>query len=457
MCPLSAVILAAGQGKRMKSHVPKVLHVLAGRTLLEFVVDAARDAGAEALHVVYGHGGERVPETLAHLGVNWILQEQQLGTGHAVQQAMPAISDDAVVLVLYGDVPLVDPETLRAVVARAGEESLGLVTVCLPHPAGYGRILRDNGGHVVGIVEEKDADDKQRCIEEINTGIVAVGAARLRRWLNMLDNDNAQGEFYLTDIISLAVREGLRVDTVAPKAPEEVLGVNDRRQLALLERYFQARVAERLMVDGVTLRDPARLDVRGTLVTGQDVTMDVNVIIEGRVVIGNHVTVGPNTYIRDAEIGDHTRIHANCVIEEAQVGGDCQIGPFSRLRPQARLADQVHVGNFVEIKKSDVGAASKVNHLTYVGDSEIGRGVNVGAGTITCNYDGANKHKTVIGDGAFIGSGTELVAPVIVGAGATIGAGSTITADTLPGKLTVERSRQRTVNGWRRPVKIPSK
>lgn len=441
----------------MQSHLPKVLHRLGGRALLEFAVDAAAACGAAEINVVYGCGGDLVPQTLTHLPVRWIPQREQLGTGHAVQQAMPSIPDEATVLVLYGDVPLVNAETLQQVVAESGPTSVGLITVRLNDPTGYGRILRNPAGRVTGIVEERDADQQQRRIPEVNTGILALQADRLRGWLGSLKDANAQGEYYLTDIIGLAVQDGLTIRTIAPKAVEEVLGINDRLQLAHLERYYQRLQAERLMRSGVTLRDPARIEVRGLVETGQDVTIDINVVLEGQVSLGDRVTIGPNVVIRDSQIGPDTQILPNCVIEQSSMGAGCQIGPFSRLRPGVRLAEGVHVGNFVEIKQSDVGAGSKINHLTYVGDTDVGSRVNIGAGTITCNYDGAYKHRTLIGDNAFIGSGTELVAPVRIGAGATIGAGSTITRDTPPDELTVARSRQVTIKGWKRPTKQPPK
>ncbi len=452
MSPLVVVILAAGQGKRMKSSRPKVLHRLAGRTLLEHVVAAARTISPAKIIVVHGHGGDRVRSALSHLEVEWVEQSPQLGTGHAVSQAVPRVADESVVLVLYGDVPLVNPVTLEEVVARASEKTIGLLTVELSDPTGYGRILRHQG-RVTRIVEDGDATPAEREVGEVNTGILAVPAARLRGWLAMLEADNAQGEYYLTDVTGLAVRDGMTIETAAPLATEEVLGINDRVQLAELERYFQRREARRLMYEGVSLADPARLDVRGEVVAGRDVSIDVNVILEGRVVLGDEVVIGPNAVIRDAEIGPHTEILANCVIDSAVIGAECRIGPYARIRPETELATGVHVGNFVEIKKSRLGDGSKVNHLSYVGDSEVGRRANVGAGTITCNYDGANKHRTVIGDDAFIGSGSQLVAPVHVAAGSTIGAGSTITKDTPAGELTLSRARQTTIRGWRRPVK----
>nr|VFJ57023.1 MAG: bifunctional UDP-N-acetylglucosamine pyrophosphorylase / Glucosamine-1-phosphate N-acetyltransferase [Candidatus Kentron sp. FW] len=452
MLPLIAVILSAGQGKRMKSALPKVLHRLGGRTLLEFVVDVAAKIDSERIYIVYGYGGEHVLAAFPSPphNVNWVYQSSQLGTGHAVKQAMPYIPDEALVLVLYGDVPLISSATLREVVFKAGMRSIGLVTARLPDPTGYGRIVRDTGGRVVGIVEEKDASNTERNITEINTGIMVVPANYLRVWLDSLTKDNAQGEFYLTDIIELAVGEGISIETVTPALVEEVLGVNDRIQLARLERHYQQEQARLLMESGVTLRDPARLDIRGDVVVGQDVIIDVNVILEGRVVIGDRVSIGPNTYIRDTEIGNGTEILANCVLEDAIVSKECRIGPFSRIRPNTRLAEHVHIGNFVEIKKSNVKERSKINHLTYIGDAQIGHDVNVGAGTITCNYDGMQKHRTEIKDNVFIGSGTMLVAPVTLGTGSTIGAGSTITKDTPPNRLSVERSRQMTLKSWKR-------
>lgn len=457
MSQLIVIILAAGQGKRMKSDLPKVLHHLGGRTLLEFVVDAAYTLEPAEVRVVYGHGGDQVRQALTHLEVTWIPQTERLGTGHAVLQAIPGIPEEATVLVLYGDVPLVSPATLEQVVAQAGSTQLALVTVHLDDPRGYGRILRNPQGTIQGIIEERDADEHEKAITEVNTGILATNAGRLRNWLVSTKQANAQGEYYLTDIIALAAGDRIAIHGIAPHAVEEVLGVNDRLQLASLERYFQRLQAEQLMRAGVTLRDPARLDVRGTVHTGRDVIIDVNVVLEGRVVLDEGASIGPNVVIRDSEIGAHTQILANCVIERARAGANCQIGPFSRLRPGADLADDVHVGNFVEIKQSEVGAGSKVNHLTYVGDTRVGKRVNIGAGTITCNYDGAFKHRTIIGDDAFIGSGTELVAPVEVGPGSTIGAGSTITRDTAPGQLAVARNRQVTIKGWKRPTKPASK
>ena len=449
---LSVVILAAGQGTRMRSALPKVLHAVGGKPMLQHVIEAARGLSAREIHVVYGHGGEMVRSALASQPVQWVEQAEQLGTGHAVSQAMPAIPDHHTVMVLYGDVPLITVETLRRL-AEIAKQGLGLLTTHLPEPQGYGRIVRDETGRVLSIVEEKDATEAQRRIQEVNTGMLATGAARLRRWLDSLDNDNAQGEYYLTDVIARAVQEGVTVETTHPGAVAEVMGVNNRVQLAALERDYQRRRSEALMLAGVTLLDPERFDLRGELEAGQDVVIDVNVVIEGRVSLGDGVYVGPNCYLRDVTVARGTRINSHCVLEQAEIGAECRIGPFARVRPETQLADRVHIGNFVEIKKSQVAEGSKVNHLSYVGDSTVGRGVNIGAGVITCNYDGANKHRTVIGDDAFIGSDSQLVAPVEIGAGATIGAGSTITRDTPAGELTLARAKQKTVQGWSRPVK----
>ena len=450
---LSVVILAAGQGTRMKSALPKVLHPLGGVPLLQHVIRTARALSPASIRVVYGHGGEQVPQALSQAGVEWVLQEEQKGTGHAVEQAMPGIADDDTVLVLYGDVPLIRPQTLRQLVDEAGEDRLVLLTAVLEDPHGYGRIVRDADGRPSAIVEHKDASEAQRQIREINTGFLAAPAGRLRGWLQRLDNRNAQGEFYLTDVIAMAAAEGAPLDSVTAEDEFEVLGVNDRVQLATLERVYQRRQAERLMRAGVTLADPARFDQRGELEVGQDCFIDINVIFEGTVKIGRDVKIGHNCLIKNTIIGDGVEILGNCVIEDAEIGAASRIGPFARIRPQTRLAEGVHVGNFVEIKKSSVAAGSKINHLSYIGDTRMGSGVNVGAGTITCNYDGASKHLTEIGDDVFIGSDTQLVAPVRVGDGATIGAGSTITRDVPPGELTLSRSPQQTRTGWKRPVK----
>ena len=453
MTPLHVVILAAGQGKRMRSDLPKVLHLLAGRPLLSYVIEAAHGLSAERVHVVYGYGGGGVREVMTASDIEWIEQREQLGTGHAVAQAMPGIPDGATVLVLYGDVPLVNQATLHETATLAGDSGIALITAVVGDPGGYGRIVRDPDGRVLGIVEERDATDEQRAIAEINTGILAAGAGRLRRWLRGLGRDNVQDEYYLTDVIGRAVEEGLSVRTVPPEAIEEVLGVNDRIQLSALERFHQRRLAEALMREGASLADPARIDIRGSVRSGRDVFVDVNVIFEGDVVLGDRVSVGPGCVIRDTVVERDTEIRALCVIEGARIGVACRVGPFARLRTDTRLSRDVRIGNFVEVKNASLDEGSKANHLTYIGDSRIGRDVNVGAGVVTCNYDGARKHETVIGDNAFIGSGVMLVAPVTVHAGATIGAGSTISRDAPPDALTLTRAPQRTFEDWRRPRK----
>jgi bifunctional UDP-N-acetylglucosamine pyrophosphorylase/glucosamine-1-phosphate N-acetyltransferase len=450
---LSIVILAAGQGTRMRSALPKVLHTLGGKSLLKHVIDTAGQLDAHSVHVVYGHGGERVPEALQHCRVNWVEQAQQFGTGHAVAQALPGVPDEDLVLVLYGDVPLITRDTLHTLRDSAEKGTLALLTAVLDDPYGYGRILRTPAGQVSGIVEEKDASDAQRAITEINTGFLAAYAGRLKNWIERLDNRNAQGEYYLTDIVALAVADGVPVITVPVQDRCEILGINNRAQLAQLERHYQQREAQRLMLAGITLIDPARFDLRGTLQAGEDTAIDINVVIEGNVKLGHRVTIGPGCVIRDTEIGDDVEVLPNCVIESAWIGAGARVGPFARLRPETRLKSRAHVGNFVEIKKSEVGKGSKINHLSYIGDTIIGERVNVGAGTITCNYDGANKHQTLIENDVFIGSDTQLVAPVKVGAGATIGAGSTITRDVPAGELTLSRCPQTTRTGWQRPRK----
>lgn len=450
--PLSIVILAAGQGKRMKSDLPKVLQPLAGKPMLAHLLDTARALRADAIHVVYGHGGERVKEMLASEQVNWVLQAEQLGTGHAVAQAIPAIPDDHQVLILFGDVPRVQLSTLEQLVAT-GAQGLGLLTVILADPSGYGRIVRDNAGSVVRIVEQKDANTKERAIAEINTGLMSAPARLLRKWLAALKNDNAQREYYLTDVVVMAARERVRVGAVISPTEAEVLGVNDKVQLAQLETVLRAERAKALMLEGVTLADPARVDIRGQVSVGRDVFIDVNVVMVGMVELGDRVRIGPNCYLKDCRIEADTEIHPNCVIDRTKVGARCSIGPFARLRPESVLHEDVHIGNFVEVKKSEIGAGSKANHLTYLGDATVGSKVNVGAGTVTVNYDGVNKWRTEIGDNAFIGSGSMLVAPVKIGAGANTGAGSTITKDAPEGKLTLARSRQVTIEGWKRPTK----
>lgn len=450
---LEVIVLAAGQGTRMCSVLPKVLHELGGRPLLAHVLATVRSLAPSAIHVVYGHGGESVREHFAGDELDWVLQAQQQGTGHAVMQALPRCADDALVLVLYGDVPLVSAASLRALLEATGPQRLALLTVELADPSGYGRIVRAGDGRVLRVVEEGEASAEERALTEVNTGVLAAPAAALRRWLARVGAANSKGEYYLTDVVALARGEGGDIAAWRSPGAAEVRGVNSKAELAALERYYQQRQAAALMERGVTLRDPARFDLRGELEAGRDVVIDVNVVFEGRVVLGDGAFIGPNNLIRNSAIGAGTQILANCVIEEARVGRDCRIGPFARLRPGPELADRVHVGNFVEIKKSRIGEGSKINHLSYVGDTIVGKEVNIGAGTITCNYDGANKHQTVIGDGAFIGSDTQLVAPVTVGAGATIGAGSTITKDAPPQQLSLSRARQVTHPGWKRPVK----
>lgn len=450
---LSIVILAAGQGKRMNSNLPKVLQPLAGQPLLAHVLQTAHALQADAIHVVYGHGGEQVRAAFANESIQWALQAEQLGTGHALAQAMPAISDEQTVLVLYGDVPLTQAQTLQPLLDAATRGSVGLLSVKLADPTGYGRIVRNAAGNVVRIVEHKDANTKERAIDEANTGLLASTAAQLRRWLSQLKNDNAQGEYYLTDIVTMAVRDGVNVEAVLAPDEAEVLGVNDRIQLAEVESHLRARRSRELMVRGAIMADPSRVDIRGKVSIGRDVFIDVNVVLVGEVHIADNARIGPNCYIKDSRIGAGTEVFANCVMDKAVVGPNCNIGPFARLRPEAELADHVHIGNFVEVKKSQIGSASKINHLTYIGDAIVGAKVNIGAGTITVNYDGINKWRTEIGDNAFVGSGSMLVAPVKVGAGANTGAGSTITKDAPEGKLTLARARQVTLEGWKRPVK----
>jgi len=450
---LGVVILAAGQGKRMNSDLPKVLQPLAGRPLLSHVVDCARSLNPDSIHVVYGHGGDQVRTSIDEVPVRWVHQPEQLGTGHALMQAMPSIADDETVLVLYGDVPLVRQETLARLVEHSGERSIAILSVVLDDPAGYGRVLRDGAGNVVRIVEEKDATAKERGIREVNTGLLAAQARHLRRWLGSLRNDNAQAEYYLTDVVVAAVKDGFRINGVVASEMTEVLGINDKVQLAEAEAAHRRRKANELMLAGATLADPSRLDVRGNVSVGRDVYIDVNVVLVGEVKLGDRVRIGPNCYLRDCEIGADTELFPNCVMDRAVIGTGCQVGPFARLRPGTVLHRDVHIGNFVEVKKSEIGAGSKANHLTYLGDAVVGAKVNVGAGTITCNYDGANKWRTDIGDGAFIGSGTMLIAPVQVGSNATIGAGSVITKPAPAGKLTLERGKQVTIENWQAPVK----
>jgi bifunctional UDP-N-acetylglucosamine pyrophosphorylase / glucosamine-1-phosphate N-acetyltransferase len=455
---LHCIVLAAGQGTRMKSALPKVLHPIGGKPMLAHVLDAAIALDAAAIHVVHGHGGEQVRAWCENVNpptrkLRWVLQAEQKGTAHAVQQAMPQVPDDATVIVMYGDVPLISPQTLQALLA-AGRRTLAVLTVELDDPAGYGRILRDRSGAVTGIVEEKEANARQKRIREVNTGFIAAPAKRLRNWLGKVRCNNAKGEFYLTDIVAMAAKDRLKVATVTAASAEEVEGANDRLQLARMERAWQRGQAERLLRDGVTLADPARFDLRGSLRHGRDVFIDVGCVIEGQVELGDGVRIGPNCVLRDVTLGAGTVVEAHSVLDRAVAGRDCRIGPFARLRPDAELADEVHIGNFVEVKKVRMGRASKANHLAYLGDGEVGSEVNIGAGTIFCNYDGANKHLTVIEDEVFIGSDTQLVAPVRVGKGATVGAGSTIARDVPPGGLTICSAReQKTFPSWQRPRK----
>ncbi|NTS76230.1 bifunctional UDP-N-acetylglucosamine diphosphorylase/glucosamine-1-phosphate N-acetyltransferase GlmU [Catenovulum sp. SM1970] len=450
---LSAVILAAGKGTRMKSNLPKVLHKIGHKPMVKHVMDASRQLGAQHLHLIYGHGGEQLKAALASEQANWVEQAEQLGTGHAVQQVIPFLADDETVLILYGDVPLIKTETLEKLVAATPADGIGLLTVVLDNPFGYGRIVRDENGLVKAIVEQKDANEAEQAIREINTGILAANGKQLKAWLGNLNNDNAQQEYYLTDIIEMCANEGKLINTVHPNDADEVEGVNNRMQQAHLERVYQLEQAHALMVEGVTLRDASRLDVRGDVKVGKDVVLDVNVILEGEVELADNVTIEANCILKNVKVGAGTTIKANSHLEEAVVGSNNAIGPYARLRPGAELSAGCHVGNFVEIKKSTLGEGAKANHLTYLGNATVGAGTNIGAGTITCNYDGVNKFETHIGDNCFIGSNSALVAPVSVKAGATVGAGAVVTRDVEENELAVARAKQRNIQGWERPVK----
>ncbi len=451
MSTLNIVILAAGKGTRMHSDKPKVLHAIAGKAMLQHVVDVAANLRPVKTIVVYGHGGEMVPKALAQSAALFVLQEPQLGTGHAVQQALPQLDDDSVSLVLYGDVPLIQQNTLEKILAD--KDALSLLTQNLDDPKGYGRIVRDVSGKVSCIVEEKDTTTEQRQIQEINTGILAAPTGLLREWLGKLRNENAQGEYYLTDIVGMAVAQGVAIKTAQPAHAWEVMGINSKVQLAQLERIWQLELADRLLKQGVTLADPARLDIRGELACERDVEIDVGCIFEGKVQLGNGVKVGAYSVVKNTRIASNTHIAPYSHIDQAEIGDRCHIGPFARIRPGSKLQNDVHIGNFVEIKNSEISNNSKANHLSYIGDATVGSRVNIGAGTITCNYDGANKFRTVIEDDVFIGSDTQLVAPVTIGRGATIGAGSTITKDAPSGELTLSRAKQVSVPDWQRPTK----
>lgn len=448
----SAVILAAGKGTRMYSNKPKVLHTLAGKPMVKHVIDTCNGLGAQNIHLVYGHGGDLMQAELASESVNWILQAEQLGTGHAVDQASPQFEDDEKILVLYGDVPLISEETIENLLDAQPTGGIALLTVVLDNPMGYGRIVRKNGP-VVAIVEQKDATEEQKLIKEINTGVMVATGGDLKRWLSGLNNNNAQGEYYLTDVIAAAHQEGRAVEAVHPVNPIEVEGVNDRAQLARLERAFQSMQAHKLLEQGVMLRDPARFDLRGELQCGMDCEIDANVIIEGNVTLGDNVVIGTGCVLKDCEIDDNTLVRPYSVIEGATVGEECTVGPFTRLRPGAEMRNDSHVGNFVEVKNTRIGEGSKANHLTYLGDAEIGQRTNIGAGVITCNYDGANKFKTTIGNDVFVGSDCQLVAPVMIADGATVGAGTTLTKDVAEGELVITRAKERKIAGWQRPVK----
>jgi bifunctional UDP-N-acetylglucosamine pyrophosphorylase/glucosamine-1-phosphate N-acetyltransferase len=449
---LSVVILAAGKGTRMRSSLPKVLHTIADKPMVGHVIDAARCLNAENIYVVYGFGGDVLQANIKGDDLTFVEQAEQLGTGHAVDMASPHIKDEDDVLVLYGDVPLTRVDTLEQLIQAKPEGGMALLTVHLANPTGYGRIIRDNGS-VVGIVEQKDATPEQLAINEANTGILLANGGDLKRWLSNLSNDNAQGEYYLTDVIAAAHAEGKEIATANPETEIEVEGANNRVQLAALERAFQLREAENLMIAGASLRDPSRIDIRGKILVGQEVQIDVNCVFEGEVVLANGVRIGPNCVLKDCTVGENTHIKPNTIVEGAVIGNDCTVGPFARIRPDSTMNNDSHVGNFVEMKKTTLGEGSKAGHLTYLGDTTVGKKANIGAGTITCNYDGANKFRTIIDDNAFIGSNSSLVAPVFIGEGATTGAGSTITKDVEANELAIGRGKQRNIGNWQKPTK----
>ncbi|OOR99340.1 UDP-N-acetylglucosamine diphosphorylase/glucosamine-1-phosphate N-acetyltransferase [Haemophilus paracuniculus] len=452
MNKLSVVILAAGKGTRMYSDLPKVLHPVAGKPMVKHVIDTAKQLNAQQIHLIYGHGADLLKQRLADEPVNWVFQAEQLGTGHAMQQAAPFFADDENIVMLYGDAPLIQKETLEKLIAAKPENGIALLTVVLDNPTGYGRIIRENGS-VVAIVEQKDANPEQLKIQEVNTGVMVASGASFKKWLQNLNNNNAQGEYYITDVIAMANQDGFQVQAVQASEFMEVEGANNRLQLAALERFYQKKQAEKLLLAGVSIIDPTRFDVRGTVSHGKDVEIDVNVILEGEIKLGNRVKIGAGCVLKNCEIGDDVEIKPYSVLENAKVGVSAKIGPFSRLRPGADLAAHTHVGNFVEIKNAQLGEGSKVNHLSYVGDAEVGENCNIGAGAITCNYDGANKFKTVIGDNVFVGSDSQLVAPVTIANGATIGAGATITKDVGENELVISRVPQRHIANWQRPTK----
>ncbi|WP_209025954.1 bifunctional UDP-N-acetylglucosamine diphosphorylase/glucosamine-1-phosphate N-acetyltransferase GlmU [Mannheimia haemolytica] len=452
MTQLSVVILAAGKGTRMYSDLPKVLHPVAGKPMVKHVIDTAKQLDAQQIHLIYGHGADLLKARLSEEPVNWVFQAEQLGTGHAMQQAAPFFADDENIVMLYGDAPLITKATLERLIAAKPENGIALLTVELENPTGYGRIIRENGS-VVAIVEQKDANEAQLKVKEVNTGVMVASGASFKKWLKNLNNNNAQGEYYITDVIAMANQEGFKVQAVQATEFMEVEGANNRLQLAALERFYQKREAEKLLLAGVTIIDPSRFDLRGTVTHGKDVQIDVNVILEGEIKLGNNVKIGAGCVLKNCEIGDNVEIKPYSVIEDSIVGAKSAIGPFSRLRPGAELAEETHIGNFVEIKKATIDTGSKVNHLTYVGDAEIGKECNIGAGVITCNYDGANKFKTIIGDNVFVGSDSQLIAPVTIASGSTIGAGATVTKDIAENELVISRVPQRHIQGWQRPTK----